>query len=39
VSLPESLESVIALDTESAIIVAPTLVGISSAPPFHPPRA
>jgi len=39
VSLPENLESVIALHSESPIMPAATLFGISSAPPFHPPRA
>lgn len=39
VSPPERLESVIALRSESPILAAAALFGISSAPPFHPPRA
>lgn len=39
VSLPESFESVVAFYSQSPITAAPTLFGISSAPPFHPPRA
>ena len=39
VSLPESLESVVAFYSQSPIMAAPALFGISSAPPFHPPRA
>jgi hypothetical protein len=39
VSLLESLEYVIALNYNPSIMAAPTLFGISSAPPFHPPRA
>jgi hypothetical protein len=39
VSLPENLESVIALHSEPPRMVATTPLGISSAPPFHPPRA
>ena len=38
-SLPENLESVIALHSESPIVATAALFGISSAPPFHPPRA
>ncbi len=39
VSLPENLESVVALHSEPPRMAATTLLGISSAPPFHPPRA
>jgi hypothetical protein len=39
VSLPENLESIIALHSESPIMATAALFGISSAPPFHPPRA
>ena len=39
VSPPERLKSVIALRSESPILAAAPLFGISSAPPFHPPRA
>jgi hypothetical protein len=39
VSLAESLESVIPIPPGSPTMVAVTLFGISSAPPFHPPRA
>ena len=39
VSLPGSLDSVIALHSEPPIMAAATLFGTSSASPFHPPRA
>lgn len=39
VSLPENLESVIALHSEPLGIAATALFGVSPAPPFHPPRA
>jgi hypothetical protein len=39
VSLPENLQSVVALHSDPPILAAATLFGISSAPPFHPPRA
>jgi hypothetical protein len=39
ISLPDGLQSVIALSADSRGIAAPTLFGISSAPPFDPPRA
>jgi hypothetical protein len=38
VSLRESPESAIALNSEPLITASATLLGISSAPPFHPPR-
>jgi hypothetical protein len=38
-SLPANLESVIPLHSESPIMAAATLIGISSASLFHPPRA
>jgi hypothetical protein len=38
-SLADRLESIITLYTESGNLSAPTLFGISSAPPFDPPRA
>jgi hypothetical protein len=39
VSLPENLESLVALHSEPPRMAAATLLGITSAPPFHPPRA
>ena len=39
VGLAESLESVVAFYSRSSVMLAPALFGISSAPPFHPPRA
>jgi hypothetical protein len=39
VSLAENLESIIPLHAAATIMAAATLSGISSAPPFHPPRA
>jgi hypothetical protein len=39
VSLPERVESLIAVQSEPPITAAHNLFGISSAPPFHPPRA
>ena len=39
VGLAESIESVVAFCSPSPIMAAPALFGISSAPPFHPPRA
>lgn len=38
-SLADRLESTLELYTESGSLSAPTLFGISSAPPFDPPRA
>jgi hypothetical protein len=35
----ENLESAVALHSESPIMETATLFGVSSAPPFHPPRA
>jgi len=39
VSLPGNLESAIAFHSDPPILAAATLSGISSALPFHPPRA
>lgn len=39
VSLPENLESVVALHSALPLMMATTLFGVSSGPPFHPPRA
>jgi hypothetical protein len=39
VGLPDNLESAVAFYSESPVMAAPALFGISSAPPFHPPRA
>jgi hypothetical protein len=39
VGLPENLDSVIAFYSEPPIMGTATLFGISSAPPFRPPRA
>jgi hypothetical protein len=39
ISLPENIGSVTALHSEAPRIVSATLSGISSAPPFHPPRS
>ena len=39
VSLPENFESTVALYSEPPVMAATALFGISSAPPFHPPRA
>jgi hypothetical protein len=39
VSLPENLESIVALYSKPLVMAATTLFGVSSAPPFHPPRA
>jgi hypothetical protein len=39
VSLSENLESIVALYSKPPVMAATTLFGISSAPPFHPPRA
>jgi hypothetical protein len=39
VSLPENLESTVALYSKPPVMAATTLFGLSSAPPFHPPRA
>jgi hypothetical protein len=36
--LADGVQSIIALSTESRSMAAPALLGISSAPPFHPPR-
>jgi hypothetical protein len=38
-SLPELLQTVVDLRAESSMMAASTLFSISSAPPFHPPRA
>ena len=35
----ESLQTVVAFYSPSPVMAAPALFGISSAPPFHPPRA
>ena len=39
ISLADGLQSVIALSADSRGMAAPTLFGVSSAPPFDPPRA
>jgi hypothetical protein len=39
VSLGDGLQSITVLSTELRSMAAPTLFGISSAPPFDPPRA
>jgi hypothetical protein len=39
VSPRENLESAVALHSESPIMATAALFGLSSAPPFHPPRA
>jgi hypothetical protein len=39
VTLPQNLESLIAFYSEPPMLGTATLFGISSAPPFYPPRA
>jgi hypothetical protein len=39
VILPEKLENISALHSESPTLTVATLSSVSSAPPFHPPRS
>jgi hypothetical protein len=38
-SLPGSLESLVAVQSAQPTTASPSFFGVSSAPPFHPPRA